>query len=74
MEREGFSRADNLLDGARQLDPRMPAIWDGDLDASLPARPASRGAAHEASASGPRQPSTPNRLATHADAAASQPA
>ena len=66
-------RADKLLGDARQLDPRMPAIWDGDLDASLPARPASRGPAHEAPASGPRQPSTANRLAARADAAAPQP-
>ena len=62
-------RADKLLGDARQLDPRMPAVWDGDLDASLPARPASRGPAHEASASGPRQPPTANRLAARADAA-----
>ena len=66
-------RADKLLGDARQLDPRMPAIWDGDLDASLPARPASRGPAREAPASGPRQPSTANRLAARADAAAPQP-
>jgi hypothetical protein len=51
----------------------MPAIWDGDLDASLRARPASRNPAREASASGPRQPSTPNRLAARADAATPQP-
>jgi hypothetical protein len=66
-------RAAMLLSDARQLDPRMPAIWDGDLDARLPARPASRGPAREASASGPRQPSTVNRLAARADAAAPQP-
>jgi len=66
-------RADKLLGDARQLDPRMPAIWDGDLDARLPVRRASRGPAHEASASGPRQPSTATRLAARADAAAPQP-
>jgi hypothetical protein len=66
-------RADHLFGDARQLDPRMPAVWDGDLDASLPARPASRGPASEALASGPRQPSTANRLAVRADAAAPQP-
>ena len=66
-------RADKLLGDARQLDPRMPAVWDGDLDASLPARPASRGTAREAPASGPRQPSTANRLAARADVAAPQP-
>jgi hypothetical protein len=51
----------------------MPAVWDGDLDARLPARPASRGLVHEASASGPRQPSTANRLAVRADAATPPP-
>jgi hypothetical protein len=66
-------RADDLLGDARQLDPRMPAVWDGDLDARLPARPASRGAGHEAPASGPRQSPTANRLTARADAAALQP-
>jgi hypothetical protein len=51
----------------------MPAIWDGDLDASGPARPAPCGPAHEASASGPRQAPTANRLAARADTAAPQP-
>ena len=66
-------RADKLLGDARQLDPRMPAIWDGDLDASLPARPVSPGPAREAPASDPHQPPTANRLAARADAAAPQP-
>jgi hypothetical protein len=68
-----YQRADILLGDARQLDPRMPAIWDGDLNASLPARPASCSPVHEAPASGPRQPSTANQLAARADAAAPQP-
>jgi hypothetical protein len=51
----------------------MPAVWDGDLDASLSAQPSSRGPAREAPASGPRQPSIGNRLAARAAAAAPQP-
>jgi hypothetical protein len=51
----------------------MPAIWDGDLDASLLAQPPSRGPAREAPASGPRQPSIANRLAARPAAAAPQP-
>jgi hypothetical protein len=66
-------RADKLLGDARQRDPRMPAIWDGDLDARLPARQASRGPVHEASASGQRQSSTANQLVARADAAMPPP-
>jgi hypothetical protein len=51
----------------------MPAIWDGDLDASLPARPASRGPAGEASTPGPRQYPAANQLAVRADAATPPP-
>jgi hypothetical protein len=36
-------RAQQILGQARQLDPRMPAIWDGDLPAVPPARRAQRG-------------------------------
>ena len=33
-------RVQDLLGQARQLDPRMPAIWDGDLPGLPPARTA----------------------------------
>jgi N12 class adenine-specific DNA methylase/SAM-dependent methyltransferase len=62
-------KADKLLGYARQLNPRMPAIWDGDLNVSLPA---SRVPGHETLASDPYQPSTANGLAARVGAAAPQ--
>ena len=41
-------RTQDLLGQARQLDPRMPAIWDGDLPGLSPARSAHHSREHEA--------------------------
>jgi hypothetical protein len=46
-------QAHKLLEDARQLDPRMPAVWDGDLPALSPARPGRRARDRDTAAAGP---------------------
>ena len=53
-------RVQDLLGQARQLDQRMPAIWDGDLPGLPPARTACHSREHEA-APGPDSPADSSR-------------
>jgi superfamily II DNA or RNA helicase len=46
-------RAGKLLADARQLDPRMPALWDGDLPATPAVPPASRTRGRDMAVHGP---------------------
>jgi hypothetical protein len=59
-------RGQRLLGDAHQLDPRMPAVWDGDL----PAPPARQIRQHDASAPGPRETASTNRSAAQTARAA----
>ena len=53
-------RAQDLIGQARQIDPRMPAIWGGDLPGLPPARTARHSREHEA-APGPDGPADSSR-------------
>jgi hypothetical protein len=55
----GHQRTQDLLGQARQIDPRMPAIWDGDLP-GMPARMAHPSREHE-TAPGPDNPADSSR-------------
>jgi hypothetical protein len=46
--------AHELLNDARQIDPRMPAAWNGDLQGAPRTQPARHVSPRDASASGPR--------------------
>jgi hypothetical protein len=59
-------RADRILADARQLDPRMRAIWDGALSTPPPARPPRQTHDHDTAAPGPHDTADTNRSTTQA--------